>query len=110
VSKDAVALAERISAARDAGFDDETIIVDNAGELAALLGAPTFIVIATTVLPLVLSIAREMRGGKKLLEVLSGRATEIIEAVLAVVPLFVPKKSDVPVTPPRPPVIPIIPR
>ena len=96
MSKDAVALAERICSARDGGQSDEDIIRDNAGELAALLGAPTFIVIATTVIPLVLSIAREMRGGKKLLEVLSGRATEIIEAVLAVVPLFTPKKSDTP--------------
>lgn len=104
MSNDAVALATKINDARDGGFSDEEIVRANAGELAALLAAPTFIVIATTVLPLVLSIAREMRGGKKLLEVLSGRATEIIEAVLAVVPLFTPKKSD------APPVTPIIPR
>jgi hypothetical protein len=92
----ATALAAKICEARDGGASDADIIRDNADELGALLAAPAFLVIATTVLPLVLSIAKEMRGGKKLLEVLSGRATEIIEAVLAVVPLFAPKKSDTP--------------
>lgn len=102
----ATALAAKICASREAGVSDTGIIRDNAEELSALLAAPAFLVIATTVLPLILSIAKEMRGGKKLLEVLSGRATEIIEAVLAVVPLFVPRKSDTPVIPPVTPIIP----
>lgn len=97
-------LADRICSARDAGKSDAEILRDNADELTALLSAPSFVAIAVTVLPLVVSIAKEIKGGKKIGEVLLSRAGEIIETVLTVLPLFVPAQTVKPV------VAPIVPR
>ena len=91
-------------AALAAKLDEVDVLRDNADELGELLGTPSFIAIATTVLPLVLSIAREVRGGKSLWQVLMSRLNEILEIVSVLAPIVAPKTVVPPV------ISPVVPR
>ena len=91
-------------AALAAKLDEIDGVRDNADELGELLGSPSFIVIATTVLPLVLAIAREVRGGKTLWQVVMGRLNEILEVVSILAPIVAPKTVNPPV------ISPVVPR
>ena len=91
-------LGAKMRADRLAGKSDEEILRRHAGELTALLTAPSFLTILLTILPkalpLVVGIIGDIRSGKKFLEALLSRTSEIIEVVLAVVAVLTPSQDN----------------
>ena len=92
------ALGTKMRADRLAGKSDEEILRRHAGELTALLTAPSFLTILLTILPkalpLIIAIIGDIRGGKTFLEAFLGRASEIVEVVLAVVSVLSPSQDN----------------
>lgn len=90
-------LAAAMQADRVAGLSDETILRKHADDLAALLTAPNFLSVILTILPkalpLIIGIVGDLRSGKKLLEILLSRTSEIVEVVLAVVGILTPAQQ-----------------